>query len=104
MGAEVVVAYGSAVNAGRSDRLTINEAADLIFTLVGWRPCKIERDLSKPEGVASRAADLTKAKEVIGWTPKVSYQEGFKKTVDWYFATHKIANVKKNLDKLLLER
>jgi UDP-glucose 4-epimerase len=95
---------GSAVNAGRSDRLTINQAMNLVFDLVGWKPKKIERDLSKPQGVASRAADLTKANRVIDWAPKVTYREGFKKTIDWYFANHSIEAVKKNLEKLLLER
>jgi UDP-glucose 4-epimerase len=95
---------GSAVNAGRNDRLTINQAIELVFDIVGWRPKKIERDLSKPQGVASRAADLTKALKVLNWAPKVSYKEGFKKTTDWYFANHNVATVKANLQKSLLER
>jgi nucleoside-diphosphate-sugar epimerase len=95
---------GSAVNAGRSDRLTINEAVEIVFDLVGWRPKKIQRDLNKPQGVASRAAELTMAKKVLGWSPKVSYKDGFKKTVDWYFANHNVADVKLNIEKLLTER
>ena len=95
---------GSAVNAGRSDRLTINQTADLVFELVNWKPKKVEHDLSKPQGVASRAADLAKAHKVLNWTPKVSYREGFKKTIDWYFANHKVKAVKSNLEKSLLER
>jgi nucleoside-diphosphate-sugar epimerase len=95
---------GSAVNAGRNDRLTINQAIELVFDIVGWRPKKIERDLSKPQGVASRAADLTKALKVLNWAPKVSYKEGFKETIDWYFANHDVAAVKANLEKSLLER
>jgi UDP-glucose 4-epimerase len=95
---------GSAVNAGRSDRITINQAAELIFELVGWKPKKVIHDLSKPQGVASRAADLTKARQVLGWVPKVSYREGFEKTIDWYFASHDIASVRLNLEKRLLER
>jgi len=95
---------GSAVNAGRSDRLTINQAADLVFELVNWKPKKVEHDLSKPQGVASRAADLSKAREVLNWAPRVSYREGFKKTIEWYFANHNIEAVKSNLEKSLLER
>ncbi len=95
---------GSAVNAGRSDRLTINQAIDLVFDLVGWQPKKVERDLNKPQGVASRAADGTKARKLLDWSSKVSYREGFKKTIDWYFANHSVEAVKSNLDKLLVER
>jgi nucleoside-diphosphate-sugar epimerase len=95
---------GSAVNAGRNDRLTINQAIALVFDIVGWQPKQIERDFSQPQGVVSRAADLTKALKVLNWSPKVSYKEGFKKTIDWYFANHNVATVKANLEKLLLER
>ena len=95
---------GSAVNAGRSDRLTINQTIELVFDLVNWKPIKIERDLSKPQGVASRAADLTRARQVLDWEPRVSYREGFKKTIDWYYANHDAAAVRANLDKVLLER
>jgi len=95
---------GSAVNAGRDDRISLNQAAELVFDITGWRPKRVEHDLSKPQGVASRAADLTKAREILGWEPKVSYQEGFKRTIEWYFANKKRDEVKANLDKLLMER
>ena len=95
---------GSTVNAGRSDRLTINQTIDLVFDLVGWKPKKIARDLTKPQGVASRAADLTRAGELLDWAPKVSYKDGFKKTIDWYFANHTFEGVKANLEKALIER
>jgi len=95
---------GSPVNAGRDDRITINQAAELIFDIVGWRPKQIIHDLSKPQGVASRAADLTKAKRILGWKPKVSYREGFERTIEWYFANKKKEEVRTNIDRLLMER
>ena len=55
---------GSPINAGRDDRITLNQTAELIFDITKWRPDKIVYDLSKPQGVASRAADLTRAKEL----------------------------------------
>jgi UDP-glucose 4-epimerase len=95
---------GTPVNAGREDRITLNEAADLVFEIVGWRPKRIMHDVSKPQGVVSRAADLTRAKHVLGWKPRVSYREGFKKTVEWYFSNKNKKQVKSNLDRLLMER
>jgi nucleoside-diphosphate-sugar epimerase len=95
---------GSPVNAGRDDRITINEAAELIFDIVEWRPKRINHDLSKPQGVASRAADLTRARRLLGCEPRVSYGEGFKNTIDWYFSNKNEKDVKANLDRLLLER
>jgi nucleoside-diphosphate-sugar epimerase len=95
---------GSPVNAGRDDRITINQAAELIFNITGWRPKRIKHDLSKPQGVASRAADLTKARGLLRWEPKISYKEGFTKTVGWYFTNKKTEEVKANLSQLLMER
>jgi nucleoside-diphosphate-sugar epimerase len=95
---------GSPINAGRDDRITLNAAADLVFKLINWHPTKIIHDTSKPQGVASRAADLTRTKKVLGWQPTVSYEEGFKKTTDWYFSEKNVQEVKQNLEKLLTER
>jgi len=94
----------SPVNAGRDDRITLNQAAKLVFDIVGWSPKQIKHDISKPEGVASRAADLTKARRILGWEPKVSYRKGFKRTIEWYFSNKNREEVKANLEKLLIER
>ncbi len=95
---------GSPMNAGRDDRLTLNESAELVFKIAKWRPKSIFHDLSKPQGVASRAADLTKVRTQFNWEPKVGYQEGFKKTIEWYFKNKEKAAVKANLERLLNER
>ena len=94
---------GSAVNAGRDDRITLNQAAELVFEITGWRPKEIEHDLSMPQGVASRSADHTNARRFLGFEPKVSYKEGFKRTIDWYFANKNKEEVKANMNKLLME-
>jgi UDP-glucose 4-epimerase len=99
-----VIEDGSAVNAGRDDRITINQAAELIFNIVGWRPKEIYHDLSKPEGVSSRAADLTKARKLLGWEPKISYEKGFRRTIEWYFTTKNREEVKSKLMQLMWER
>ena len=95
---------GSPVNAGRDDRITINQAAELIFKTTNWRPNKIFHDTAKPQGVASRAADLTNAKNLLNWSPKFNYAEGFEETINWYFKNKQKENVKANLEKLLMER
>lgn len=95
---------GSPVNAGRDDRLTLNQSAELVFKISKWRPKEIFHDTSKPQGVASRAADLTKARTKYQWEPKVGYEEGFKKTIQWYFKNKDRTAVKANLERLLNER
>jgi nucleoside-diphosphate-sugar epimerase len=94
----------SQINAGRADRITINEAAELIFSSVKWRPRKIEHDLEKPQSVASRATNLNNAEKQLGWRPKVDYEEGFEKTINWYFATKNKGEIQSKLERLQTER
>lgn len=94
----------SPVNAGRADRITLNQAAEIVFRLLGWQPRKINHDLSKPVGVASRAADLKRAKAVLSWEPRISYEEGFRRTIEWYRSHKDLEAVRRDLSKLLMER
>lgn len=95
---------GTAVNAGRDDRITLNNAAEIVFELVGWHPETIKHDLSKPQGVASRAADLTVSNKLLGFKPKISYKEGFERTIEWYFKNKRVEDVRAKLVTLLMER
>jgi len=94
----------SPVNAGRSDRITLNQAAEKFFQLLGWRPREIVHDLSKPVGATSRAADLARAKALLSWEPKVSYEEGFRRTIQWYCSHRDLEVVRRDLPRLLMER
>ena len=95
---------GTAVNAGLSESIKIKDLCEKIFNYMGFRPNRVIFDVTKPQGVASRAADLTRAKKLLGWMPKVSFDEGLKRTIDWYCSTHNPQKVKERLDKLLFER
>lgn len=95
---------GGVVNAGRDDRITLNEASELVFDIIGWRPKQVIHDLSKPQGVTSRAADLTKARKLLGFQPRVSYKDGFKRTIEWYVTHRKKEEVAARLNTLLMER
>ena len=94
----------STVNVGRDDRITLNQAAELVFKIVDWHPKEIGHDLSKPTGVSSRAADLTRAKRLLSWEPKISYEEGFRRTIEWYRSHKNLDVVRRDLPRLLMER
>ena len=73
--------YDKPVNIG-SDRISIGELADIIIRISGKKITKTY-DLSAPEGVRGRNADLTLAKKVLGWEPQTSLEEGLEKTYRW---------------------
>lgn len=75
-------ADGTAVNLGWDKRYKIKDVASMIVDVVGYRP-KIVFDKSKPEGPFSRALDVSLAKKLLGWTPKIDLHEGLELTISW---------------------
>jgi nucleoside-diphosphate-sugar epimerase len=71
------------VNLGSSEYTTIRELAELILKLTNYNT-NIVWDKTKPEGVKVRRSDMSKAFRLLGWEPKISLEEGVKKTIDWY--------------------
>jgi len=95
---------GTPVNAGISRYVTMNEAVDIIFDELGWEPDEINYMTDKPEGVRHRAADTTRAEELLGWEPEYTVEEGIKRTLDWYVDARDKEYVQENLETLLHER
>ncbi|MFC7140580.1 NAD-dependent epimerase/dehydratase family protein [Halosimplex aquaticum] len=92
------------VNAGIRDYITINEVADAIFDRLDWHPDEINHMTDKPVGVRHRAADTTRAEELLGWEPQYSLEEGIEATLDWYVENRNKEYVQENLETLLHER
>jgi nucleoside-diphosphate-sugar epimerase len=74
--------YDKPVNIGSDRLVTIDELADIIIKVSG-KKIKKTYDLSAPQGVRSRNADITIARKVLGWEPKVSLEEGVERTYKW---------------------
>ena len=77
------------INLGTGVRYKMIDVAQMIFKILEWTPEKISFDTSKPTGAISRALDNSLAKELLGWEPRFSLQEGLKKTIEWYTKNHK---------------
>lgn len=70
------------INVGDPDRVDMVDLAVRICELAGYHP-GFELEEDKPEGVFSRGPDITRAKTILGWTPKTSLDEGLAKTWEW---------------------
>ena len=72
------------VNIGNPDEISIKEFAEEILTIVGNPNAKITyKDLPKDDPKV-RQPDITKARNLLGWEPKVSRKEGLKVTLDYF--------------------
>jgi nucleoside-diphosphate-sugar epimerase len=74
--------YTNPLNIGSDRLVTIDELADIIIEISGKRIRKVYDD-TKPQGVRGRNADLTVIESVLGWEPKVGFEEGLAKTYNW---------------------
>ena len=95
---------GTPVNAGISRYVTMNEAVEHVFEHLDWEPNEINYLTDKPEGVRHRAADTTRAEELLGWEPEYTVEEGIKNTLEWYVENRDEEYVRENLEMLLHER
>jgi nucleoside-diphosphate-sugar epimerase len=82
--------YTKPVNIGSDRLVTIDELAKIIIKISG-KEISIKHDLSKPQGVRGRNADLTLVKRVLGWEPKISLEEGLRRTYQW--ATERVTEL-----------
>ncbi|MFN3491678.1 MAG: GDP-L-fucose synthase, partial [Anaerolineales bacterium] len=45
---------------------------------------KIVWQTDKPNGQPRRGLDVSRAKELFGWSAQVSFEEGMKRTIEWF--------------------
>jgi UDP-glucose 4-epimerase len=98
------VTDGTPVNAGVREYIPIDDVADQLFEELGWDPDERTYLDDKPVGVKHRAADTTRANDLLGWSPEYDLAEGLRETVDWYTSTHERERVREELESLLHER
>jgi dTDP-glucose 4,6-dehydratase len=76
-------AYSQPVNIGNPDEITISQFAEEIIALTGTNQKVVYHDLPVDDP-KQRQPDITKAKEILNWEPKVSRAEGLKITYDYF--------------------
>jgi GDP-L-fucose synthase len=76
---------GDPVNLGVGREITIRELVELIVKLTGFTG-EIRWDRTKPDGQPRRALDTTRARERFGFEAQTSFEEGLRRTIEWYEA------------------
>jgi dTDP-glucose 4,6-dehydratase len=71
------------INIGNDVEITVRQAAEKIVELTGGKSPIIctDRPLNDPE---RRRPDLSRAHEILGWSPKVDWPTGFARTVEYF--------------------
>ena len=69
------------LNLGQDRMVSINQLADLIADIAQIEIAK--KHIDGPQGVRGRNSDNTKLREVLGWEPEISLEDGLKRTYAW---------------------
>lgn len=72
---------GEAFNIGCNNRISLN---DILETVKGLRDVEVNYAPPRAGDVDHSQADISRAKEVLGYTGKVGFQEGFERTLEWW--------------------
>ena len=70
------------INLGNPEEFTILDLAQRIKSLVGSASA-VSHERPRPEEIVRRQPDISKAKKLLKWEPKVGLDEGLKLTVEW---------------------
>jgi dTDP-glucose 4,6-dehydratase len=71
------------VNIGNPDEITIKQFAEEVVTLTGSKSKIIYQPLPEDDPKV-RQPDITKARKILGWEPKVSRTDGLKITIEYF--------------------
>jgi nucleoside-diphosphate-sugar epimerase len=74
-------------NIGSGRVTTVGEVAKLALRFAGHSPARLVYDSDSPTTTAHLQLDCTKARNVLGWQPEVTPQEGIRRTVEWWKAS-----------------
>jgi dTDP-glucose 4,6-dehydratase len=75
--------YPYPVNVGNPSEITIKEFGDEIIKLTGTKQKMVHKPLPQDDP-KQRRPDITKAREILGWEPKVSREEGLRITYEFF--------------------
>jgi GDP-D-mannose 3', 5'-epimerase len=73
--------FSEPLNLGQDRMVSINQLADMVASVAGISITK--RHVSGPQGVRGRNSDNTLLRQVLGWEPEISLEQGLRRTYEW---------------------
>jgi UDP-glucose 4-epimerase len=74
---------GQVFNIACGDRITVNSMLQQINKILGKDIAPIYAD-PRPGDIKHSQAEIIRAKEHLGYQPQVTFEEGLRRTVEWY--------------------
>ncbi|ABS26103.1 UDP-glucuronic acid decarboxylase family protein [Anaeromyxobacter sp. Fw109-5] len=71
------------VNIGNPNEMTVLQFAEAVQRLVGSH-CPVIHEALPEDDPRVRRPDISRAKELLGWEPKVGFDDGMRRTIGWF--------------------
>jgi UDP-glucose 4-epimerase len=81
--AESPKASGQVINVATGGRISLNQLAETVRRLTGAKGT-LTYAAERAGDVRDSQADITKARELLGYSPSISFDEGLARTIKWY--------------------
>jgi GDP-D-mannose 3',5'-epimerase len=76
--------YAEPLNLGQDRLISINGLVEMVAKIAGKKIHR-QHDLTKPQGVRGRNSDNSKLREVLGWEPQISLEDGMSRTYEFIY-------------------
>ncbi|HEY4979339.1 MAG TPA: SDR family oxidoreductase [Candidatus Acidoferrum sp.] len=78
---------GEVFNIGTGHSISLNQTVEL-FCRISGKQLQAHYEAPRDGDIRDSLADISRAKEILGYEPEVMFEEGLKRTYDWYRANH----------------
>jgi UDP-glucose 4-epimerase len=82
--AEAPGAVGQVINVANGERIALNELLDVLKSITGRTDAQAEYKEPRAGDVRHSLADISQARELLGYEPRVGLEEGLRATIDWW--------------------
>src|SRR6266481_5207827 len=83
-------AAGQVFNVATGERFDLNQTFQLLKKIIGYKG-DVKYAADRAGDVKHSLADLSRTEKHLGYKPKVNFEEGLRRTVDWYRGQHQTA-------------
>ena len=80
-------ASGKLFNVGTGARFTLNQTLQLLGQIAGKR-VEAKYDPPREGDIRDSQADITQSREILGYNPAIGFEEGLRRTYEWYRTAH----------------
>jgi nucleoside-diphosphate-sugar epimerase len=86
--AETKEGIGQVINIGNGERTTLNELLSQLKILTARTEIAVEHLPTRAGDVRDSLADIARAREFLGFEPRIGLREGLQLTIDWWKRSH----------------